>query len=116
MQDIETIELSLAHAKAMVSSKEAVLKLTSNREFKKVVLDGYFKEEASRLVLLSADPSVEKHRGEIMLSIQGISSFNNYLQRIVRMGEIAEQEVRDFEESLDEARNTQVDDLSEEVV
>lgn len=115
MQEVEHIELSLEHAKSMVALKDAVLKLTSNREFKRVVLDGYFKEEASRLALLSADASVEKHRADILLSIQGISLFNGYLQRIVRMGEIAAQEVKDFEEALTEARMLPDEDVRGEV-
>jgi len=104
MQEVQQLEVSLEHAKGMVALKDAVLKLSSNREFKKVILDGYFKEEASRLALLSADHSSKDHRPEIITAIQGISCLHNYLQTIVRMGEIAAREVADFEEELSDLR------------
>jgi hypothetical protein len=104
MSDIQEIELSMDHAKELVERKNAVLKLSNNREFKKIVLDGYFKDEAARLAGLSADVTVKANRDDIFLAIQGISTLRQYFQMIVRMGEVAESELAEYQETLDEAR------------
>lgn len=103
MSDIATLEVTIDNAKQMVSRKNMALKLASNREFKALVLEGYFNEEAARLASISADPLMAKDRGEIMLAIQGISLFRQYMQNIVRMGEVAERELLDSQEALQEA-------------
>lgn len=104
MSDVKEIELSLEHAKGMVDLKRSVERLTNNRDFKKVILDGYFKDEAVRLSSIAGDPLFAKDRADIFLAIQGISSLYGYMQRVVRMGEIAEREVKDYLEELDDIR------------
>jgi len=45
-QQIEQIELSIEAAKANVEKMEALLRLIDNKDFKKIIDDGYFKDEA----------------------------------------------------------------------
>jgi DNA-binding GntR family transcriptional regulator len=104
MSDIEEVEVSIEEVKKLVERKNAAKKLASNREFRKLILEGYFVDEAARLAGLSADPLHEKHRGEIILGIQGISLLRQYLQTIIRMGDIAEAELKEHQETLDELR------------
>lgn len=112
MSEIEEIELSIAHAKEMVSKKQMAEKLASNREFKKLILDGYFKDEAVRLASLSADVQMKEHRDEIFMNIQAISVFRQFMQNIVRMGEVAEAELREYQEALDEERLLEDEDAA----
>ena len=47
---------------------------------------------------------MKPHREEIFLALQGISLFRQYMQNIVRMGDIAAAELFDHEQALDEVR------------
>ena len=52
---VEEIELEINQAKEKVALKDSLEKLIKNRDFKKVITEGYFEQEAIRLVLLKAD-------------------------------------------------------------
>lgn len=104
MSNVEEIELSLENAKELVERKRQAEKLASNREFKKLVLDGYFKDEAVRLVGLSAEPTVSAYKEQIFTEIQAISLFQQYLRNVIRLGTLAEAEMVEHEELLEEAR------------
>jgi hypothetical protein len=104
MSQVERLELSLDHAKELVAKRDQALKLTSNREYKKLVTEGYLKDEAVRLVGLSADPSVAQHDAEIQLAIKAISLFRQYMQNIIRMGDVAEASIQSHEDELELAR------------
>jgi hypothetical protein len=104
MSDIEEVEISIQHAKKLVERKNMVEKLSSNREFRKLILEGYLVDEAARLVGLSADPLQKAYRDDIILSLQGISSFRQFMQTTVRMGQVAENELFEHVEMLDELR------------
>lgn len=105
MSDVHEIELSIEHANELIERKAMVNKLMSNREFKKIVLEGYFKEEAIRMVALVAEPSMKDHKEDILKSMESISCFQQHLRTIVQMGTVAETEMLDYEQTLDEARN-----------
>lgn len=104
MSDIEEIEVTIEELKKTVARRDLLRKLESNREFRKIFLEGYFKDEAARLTALSAEPSQEKARPQIMLEIQAISCVRQFLRNIGMMGDIAERELRDNQEALDEVR------------
>lgn len=105
MSDIEQIEISMEQTKELIRRKEMAMKLSSNREFKKLILEGYFQDEAARLVSISASPNMTEHRDEIFESITAISHFRQYMQNIVRMGETAEYELAEQRETLTELEN-----------
>jgi hypothetical protein len=104
MSQVAQIELSLEHAKELVAFRDAIKKLTSNREFKKIFIEGYFKDEAIRLVGLSADPAVEKHHAEIQEQIKAISYAQQFLRNAQTKGDIAAASIEEHELALEEAR------------
>lgn len=104
MSDIAEIELSIQAAKDLVSRKEQALRLAGNRDFKKLVLDGYVKDEAVRLAGLSADPNMKAHQDDIFDAIKSISLFRQYMQNIVTIGNVAQNELLDQEQVLEEIR------------
>ena len=104
MSDVEQIEISLEHAKEIVAKRDWAHKLSSNREFKKLILDGYFKDEAARLVGRAADPSMKAHKEDIFSAIEAISHLRQFLQNIIRMGDVAAADIEEHEEALEEAR------------
>ena len=91
-QQIEQVELSMENAKAWIAMRDAIKRLYDNEDFKTVVLDGYFKEEAARVVALRADPNAMGDNEQKMIEaiITSIGGFRQYLIARTRMGEQAE--------------------------
>lgn len=103
--EIEQVELSIAEAKKMVAKAKQVRKLINNKDFQAVVDDGYFRDEAARLVHIKSDPNIpEELRPFIEMDINGIGGFKRYLRNIMHFGNLAEQELQENEETLEELR------------
>jgi hypothetical protein len=104
MSDTHELETTLEDLREIVARKNAAIKLESNREYKKLILDGLFKEEASRLVAISAEPSMAREADLIMESIRSISHFQQYMRSVIQMGTIAENNLAEHMEMLEEVR------------
>jgi len=102
--ETQQLELTIEEARKLVEKKDMALKLAENREFKALILEGYFKEEAARLAGISADPAFKGSEDEIQTAIKGISCLRQYLQKQLRLGYQAENDIRDAEEALEEER------------
>lgn len=107
---IEEVELTIEEARKMVTRGKMAEKLASNREFKKLVLEGYFQEEAARLVHLLGDPAAAAHREHILRDMEGIGGLKRYLSTVVQLGRQAEMEIAECEETLDELRAEDLED------
>ena len=111
MSDIAEIEVTIEELQKVVDRRNQLRKLESNREFRKIVLDGYFKDEAARLAAISADPAHEKMRPQILMEIQAISCFRQFLRNIDLIGGIAERELKENHEALEEIRSYEGEDV-----
>lgn len=109
--DLETIELSMKHAKKAIDSKVALERLTRNRDFKAIVLEGYFESEAVRLVLLKSDPNMQSDESqkEILKQIDAIGSLRQYLRNVMHMGDMAGKAMEDYEQSREEILQEELD-------
>jgi len=103
---IESVELSIKQAELHINGKESLEKLTKNPEFTSIILEGYFKEEASRLVLLKAEPSMQgiEEQTQITKSIDSIGYLRQYFNTMMQFGKMAEKALEDHRETLDELR------------
>ncbi len=92
--EMQEIEVTIEETKAQILRGERVKRLRENEDFKALILEGYFKEEAARLVLLKADPEMVDEKNDraskIEKSLIGISEFNAYLNTQVILGNQAE--------------------------
>ena len=103
--EIEQIEMTITEARKVADRGRLAQKLSLQPAFRKLVLEGYFVEEASRLALLSSDPTLPEHiRDAVKRDLNGPGAFKRYLSTIVQMGQMAEQEIRESEETLEEIR------------
>jgi DNA-binding transcriptional regulator YhcF (GntR family) len=102
--DLETIELSIEHAKKAIALKTSVERLTRNRDFKAVFTEGYFEKEAQRLVFLKADPSMqdEADQKEIIKQIDAIGVLRQYLSTQMHLGRMAEKALEEDERTREE--------------
>lgn len=91
-EQIEEIELSMDQAKESISNMTSLLNLTKNEDFKRIIEQGYFEKEASRLVLLRASPQTqdEETQKSIDNAITAIGHFRQYLMTIMQIGRTAE--------------------------
>jgi len=103
-QQLEQIEIGIEAAKAQVNKMEALLRLIDNKDFKTVIDEGYFKEEAARVVILKADPEMQeaKYQDQLDKSIIAIGHLRQYLRTVMQMGRMAERSIKDDEQTREE--------------
>ena len=103
MSQIQEVELSIEHAKAVIRKRDIALKLADNSDFKELVLQGYLVDEAARLAHLSADLTLTaEQRSEVLQMVQAIGFFKAYMSKHVSFGNQAERDLRDAEQTLQE--------------
>lgn len=101
---IQELDASIASAKETIELGTALERLFSNKDFKKVVLNGYFKDEAVRLVHLRGEPTNQSFEALASLDnkIMAISSFSIYLKNIQKEAELADKTVNLDEQTRNE--------------
>jgi hypothetical protein len=103
-QTVEEIERNIKLQKEIIEFGKAVERLQSNRDFRKVVTEGYFEKEAVRLVHLKADPEMQRPeiQAGIIQAIDAIGNMSQFLRDAVRSAELAAKSVSQDEETRDE--------------
>jgi len=108
-QEIEMLEMSIEAAKKSIELGDALQRLSVNQDFMTLIHEQLFKEEAARLVLLLADPSLqsEKHQASLHTRMQSIAYFRDFLRVVNLTGTQAK-------ETLDADRDTHAEILAED--
>ena len=108
IQQVEQeIEISIEAARDVVERKNKVAKLFENKLFKEIVEEGYFTNEAARLVSLlseSVDPDSGLIKEELINDMMGISAFRRYLLNVHRLGVQMEKQIAASEVELERIR------------
>jgi len=106
----EELELSMDQAKRSIAAMNELQRLTKNKDFEEVILKGYFEKEASRLVLLRAEPAMAdvESREIIDNQITAIGFLRQHFTTIMQFGRMAEKALKNDEE-------TQAELLAEEL-
>lgn len=101
---IEAIDRNIRQARTALEEGNALERLRDNKDFKKVVLEGYFKDEAVRLVHLKADPSMQSDASQksIVAQIDAIGSFSSYLTQTLQRGVMAGKQIESDEATREE--------------
>lgn len=76
---IKQIDLSIKDAQELVEAGSALQKLYSNKDFKTVIIKGYFEQESIRLVHLKADPSMQSADSQLSI-VKQMDSIGNLKQ------------------------------------
>lgn len=104
-QEIQHVELSLEEAKKIVEFGEALSRLEQNRDFQKVMFDGYFGDESRRLAFLLAEPNLNREqREDVIADLRAVGSLRQYLITRRQLAAVAQKDVSDFAEHLEELR------------
>lgn len=103
-QEIQAIEASMKHGQNLVDQGNALERLRSNKDFKKVVLEAYFEQEAIRLVQLKADPSMQsvEKQSSIIKQMDAIGAVAQYFQTLSYLALMARKAMAADEEMRDE--------------
>lgn len=109
--DIQEIELNIKEAQKMVDLGKSLDRLYSNKDFKKVFLEGYFKDEAVRLVHLKSDPSMQKveYQTAIVKNMDAIGAVRSYFDMLNHQAQMAKQAIDAGEEALEELRTEEAE-------
>lgn len=86
---VEEVRVTEEQAKYHIEMMDALERLYKNKDFKTVFLDGYFKEEASRLVLLRADHNIQQEEKTVQSiddKIVGIGELRQFLLTVFARG------------------------------
>lgn len=103
--EVQELEISIEEARKYVQRGKEALALSDIPEFKRLVLEGYFVEEASRLALLFSDPQLsDEQREYVHRDLIGVGAFKRYLSTIVQQGRIASNEIDSMQDTLEEIR------------
>ena len=111
-EQLEQIEIDIATAQEHADRADALQRLHENKDFRKIVLEGFFKDEASRVVLLKADPNVQgdseqKHIDRIITSIGGL---RQYFGTIYQMGNMAHRALEEHKATREEILQEQLNE------
>ena len=113
---IEQVEMTIEQARELVALRDALQKLSKNRDFKKIIDTGYFKDEAARVVLARANPGLQTESAQKMINnqITSIGVLRQYFVGITAMGNQAEMDILGHQETLEHLREEE-DETGEEV-
>ena len=111
MDTVQAIEANIKEARKIVEIGQSLERLQSNRDFRKVVLEGYFEQEAIRLVHLKSDPAMQSADSQksIVTMMDAIGALHQYFQTVFHKASIAKKAIVSDEEMRDEI-------LAEEVI
>lgn len=101
---IEAIEQNIQRAKEEVEFGHALERLRTNKDFKRVVLEGYFEDEAVRLVHLKADPAMQNAESQRMIvqQMDAIGSLSFYFNTALHRAKLAAKTIESDEAMRDE--------------
>ncbi|TXH15235.1 MAG: hypothetical protein E6R03_07545 [Hyphomicrobiaceae bacterium] len=100
----KNIQEMIDELKEAVDLGNSLQRLRENRHFKKVVLEGYFKEEPVRLVHARSDETLQNPaiQARIMAQIDAVGTFSQFLRTIEQQAEIAKTQIQQGEQMLEE--------------
>ena len=103
-QELTEIEISLSNAKYALENANCLARLYKNKDFKHLVLDGYFVKQASRCVMNKAAPGfqTEDAQGEMVRDIDSIGRLKQYFVAVNAMGEMAMKSLADDSKTQEE--------------
>ena len=102
--ELQKIEQSIKQSQKVVDLGESLERLVNNRDFKKVILEGYFEQEAIRLVHLKSDDNMQSYESQEAIEKQmtGIGAFSTYLSTLRTRAQMAVNAVAADEQTRNE--------------
>ncbi len=101
-QDTIEIERERSEYQKDVDMMEALRRLNHNPDFKLVVSQGYFEQEAARIAIAKSEPALQRPEVQDRMArdIDAIGSLFQYFRTIGEMGEQAKGAIQDADDEL----------------
>ena len=106
-QELKQVEATIEDAEKYLKFSIHEGKLSKNESFKKIIMEGYFKDEAARLAGMLAEPQMadELNQREITSALKAIGHLRQYLINIHRTHVTLETSLQDHKNLADEIRS-----------
>jgi len=103
-QQIEQVELTIEDAKKHIHKMEALIRLSHNKDYEEIFLNGFFKDYAIQQVMLKGEPSQQgpDDQAAIIRNIDSIAAVRVHLHAIMAQGRQMEDALTDHEQTRDE--------------
>jgi hypothetical protein len=86
MTDLEQVEIQIDMAQKLRKMRDNCVKLTASEPWKDIIGEGYFKEEAARLVMAKSSHLTPEQMQLIDNMQYGIGALANYIESVMRRG------------------------------
>jgi hypothetical protein len=105
VSEVAALEQQHSDAKLLVERRQMALRLSKNRDFRTLILDGFCLHDAARYAQCSADPALNaEQRADSLNMAQASGHLKRFLSLTVQMGAHAERELPNIDQALLEAR------------
>jgi hypothetical protein len=105
MSDIQDLEQHIKDAEFLIERRKMAIRLSENHDFRVLFHEGYFKEDAARLVQLAGDPACDpQQRADALEMAKATGHAKRYLSMAIQMGFHAERELPEMHSTLAELR------------
>ena len=102
MTDLEQVEIQIDMAQKLRKMRDNCVKLTASEPWKDIIGEGYFKEEAARLVMAKSSHLTPEQMQLIDNMQYGIGALANYIESVMRRGAEMDQALNEHEETREE--------------
>ena len=102
MTDLEQVEIQIDMAYKLRKMRDNCVKLTASETWKDIITEGYFKEEAARLVMAKSSNLTPEQMQLIDNMQYGIGALANYIESVMRRGAEMDQAIGEHEETREE--------------
>ena len=100
--ELEQVEIQIDTAKRIRALRDNCVKLMDSKYFKDVIEDGYFKEEAARLVMAKSS-NLNADQMKLIDNMQyGIGALANFLESVMRRGSEMDTAIGEHEQTREE--------------
>ena len=106
MSELTELQEELKVQESLVQTKEAVTRLLNNADFQKIIMEGYIKDEMHRHMTLAICDKLSVEDRELNNSLaKSAAALSNYLETIIQMGRIAEEDVEQINDRIEELQS-----------
>lgn len=100
--ELEQVEIQIDAAQRMRTLRDNCVKLMDSKYYKDVIEDGYFKEEAARLVMAKSS-NLNADQMKLIDNMQyGIGALANFLESVMRRGAEMDTAIGEHEQTREE--------------
>ena len=101
---LNKLQHNLEVNRKVAETGDALERLTANRDFKKVIIEGFFEKEAIRLVQLKGHPEhqSEESQKRILMQMDAIGVLASYFDQVATAAELARKAISFDEETYDQ--------------